>query len=432
MPTFVGVIMVMIWVSVSMVRAAEPLTIATWNVGLLDRTVAALDLTGFATEIDADILVLNKVKTLDDLQELRARLGRDEDFLAISSFEQGSGDLEVGILSRFPLTEVVEFDRPPEPTQTTPPQQLLERVTLPGIADVGTGRGFLVARVPAHNLVVIGTHLKLSRGASGPPDHANAQKRELVAAAIAAHVNELREDLPHATIVVLGDFNVGVSDATKNGTNLIMDRFTGSDDKYDETHALLTDGLVDGLTMTALAQGLASTFVGADDVPDFPSTGAIDVIYVVGPDAGLFHAAQRASKRYGSDHRAVFTASGAPAPGGSLPPSVPAPPSPIVIKKVLPNPAGEDAGQETITLDNTGDALTVTGWKFRDAAGNTFALPAGTALGTGLTVIPLTNNPLPLNNTGDTIRLLNERGLQIGPAFAYTKSDVVSGEDIVH
>jgi endonuclease/exonuclease/phosphatase family metal-dependent hydrolase len=423
--------MAVVWVSVALARAAEPLTIATWNVGLIDRAVANLDLTEFAAEIDADILVLNEVKTLDDLQELRARLGRDDDFLAISSFEHGSGDLEVGILSRFPLTDVVEFDRSPEPTQTVPPQRLLERVPLPGIADVGTGRGFLVARVPAHNLVVIGTHLKSSRGASGPPDQANAQKRELVAAAIAAHVNELREDLPQATIVVLGDFNVGVSDATKNGTNLTMDRFTGSDDKYDETHALLTDGLVDGLTMTALAQGLASTFVGADDVPDFPRAGAIDVIYVVGPDAGLFPAAQRASKHYGSDHRAVFTTSGAPGGGGSPSPPAPVPASTIVITKVLPNPAGEDAGRETITLENTGDALTVTGWKFRDAAGNIFALPAGTALGTGLTVIPLTANTMPLNNNGDTIRLLNERGLQIGPDFSYAKSEVVSGEEIV-
>jgi hypothetical protein len=38
---------------------------------------------------------------------------------------------------------------------------------------------------------------------------------------------------------------------------------------------------------------------------------------------------------------------------------------------------------------------------------------------------------MPLNNNGDTIRLLNERGLQIGPDFSYAKSEVVSGEEIV-
>jgi hypothetical protein len=41
---------------------------------------------------------------------------------------------------------------------------------------------------------------------------------------------------------------------------------------------LRKDGLVDGLRMTALAAGLAGTFVGNDNEADFPGAGAIDVI----------------------------------------------------------------------------------------------------------------------------------------------------------
>jgi predicted extracellular nuclease len=199
----------LLFMPASFVTADEAMVIATWNVGLLDRSVSDLNLDGFAAEIDADILVFNEIKTIADIQGIQAVLDREEDFTAISSFETGSGNLEVGLISRFPITEVVEFDRSPETNQVSPQQRRLERVNLPGIADVGVGRGFLVAHIPSQNVVVIVTHLKSSRGQTGSGDRANAQKRELVAAAIADHVNDLIEEFPLATLFVLGDFNVG-------------------------------------------------------------------------------------------------------------------------------------------------------------------------------------------------------------------------------
>jgi endonuclease/exonuclease/phosphatase family metal-dependent hydrolase len=402
--------------------ADDPITIATWNVGLIDRSVSALKLDDFSEEVNADVLVLNEVKKIEDIQEIRQGLGREDDFIAISSFEPGDGNLEVGIISRFPISDIVEFDPFPESNQSTPAQKKLTKVSLPGIASVGVGRGFLVARIPALNFFVIAAHLKSSRGKTGQPDHTNAQKRELVAAAIADHANSLIEDFPQATVIVCGDFNVGVSDSKKNGSLLTTDTFTGNGDKYDETHALLEDGLVDGLKMKSLAKELKGTFVGDDNVPDFPGTGAIDVIYVIGTEAGAFQKAKRATDRFGSDHLAVFSSTGDGAGAGT--------PSKISIKKLLPNPSGADAGNERITLENTGDAVAVTGWKFSDAAGNKFMIPANTQIKNGLTVIKLTENSMPLNNSGDTVMLLNDQCVRVGPSFSYSKGDVTVGQEV--
>jgi len=416
-----SVLLALIGLHAQVITAAEQLTLATWNAGMFDRPVSALDLSGYAAEVHPDILVLNEVLRIEDVQAIRNGLGREDDFIAITSFENGVSNLEVAIISRFPLTDVVEFDPFPEPGQTVPEQRKLEHLNLAGVPDVNTDRGFLVARIPSLNMFVIAAHLKSSRGASGNSDKSNAEKRELVAAAIADHVNKLMEDFPLATVAVMGDFNVGVSDAKKNGTDLLEDDTMGSGDKYDETHALLMGGLVDGLRMKSLAKDLDGTFVGSDDVADFPGTGAIDVIYVVGPGAEAFAPAKRASTRFGSDHRSVFTTSAAALPSAK-----------IAIKKLLPNPNGTDAGNESITVENTGTAFAANGWRFRDNDGNTFSIPSGTQLVQGLTVIKLTLNTMPLNNTGDKILLLNDAGAQVGDQFSYTKAEVISGKEIVH
>lgn len=221
--------------------------------------------------------------------------------------------------------------------------------------------------------------------------------------------------------------NVGVSDAKKNGTDLTEDKFSGSGDMYDETHALLTNGLVDGLKMISLGKDLPGTFVGNDNVPDFPGSGAIDAIYVVGAGASKFNLAKRASDWFGSDHLAVFRSTGAaPGPG----------PNPVTteirIKKLLPDPDGQDAGNETITLENTGGLVTASGWRFRDAAGHTFVIPDDTQITTGLRKIRLTENTMPLTNKGATIILLSAWGAEVGPAFSYSRSDVSRGQEIVH
>jgi hypothetical protein len=163
-------------------------------------------------------------------------------------------------------------------------------------------------------LTVIGVHLKSARGADGDEDVSNAVQREFVAAAVADSVAQDRRLYPDYTCIVAGDFNVGHSDK-KNGRSLArddVDPAVAGYDGYDDTHALLRDGLV-GLRMRNLAGGLT-----ASSFPAFPST-PIDNIYADGPAAARFSEAVMEPETYGSDHRpihAAFRPDGKPATTG--------------------------------------------------------------------------------------------------------------------
>lgn len=399
--------------------ADTPITVATWNTAFIDRSVSDLDLEGFVNEVDFDILLVNEIKTPDDLEQLKSEMGRDDNDTAISSFGSGNNDLEVGIISRFPLTDIVEFDRSPDNSGSVK-EVRLKRVDLQGIANVGVGRGFLVAKVPDLKLFVIVTHLKSSRRASGSSDRENAQKRELVAAAAARHIVQLREDNPDYSVLFGGDFNVGVSDDDKNGNDLANDQ----NDGYDDTHAIVSKGLIDGLRMKSLAKNLGSTFVGSDGIPDFPRAGAIDVLYIDGPLADQFKDAQSTSSSFGSDHLAVFATTGDIAVDDTRSPETDS----ITITNALPNPSGTDAGNETVTLTYTGSDITdISGWSLRDRADRTYTFPSGTELNPGDNEIRLFINSMPLNNSGDTIILLDPTGVQFGDIFEYSASDVQAG-----
>lgn len=401
--------------------ANEELTVATWNVAFLDRDVDDLDLNSFLNEVDFDILLVTEIETQADLDALTGEMGLNNFHTAISTFQRGSnqGDLEVGIISRFPLTNIVEFDRSVDGAGSIT-ERRLERVDQRGIADVGVGRGFLVAEIDSFDLFVIVSHFKSSRGRSGEDDFSNAEKRELVAAAVAAHTNELLEDNPGHTVLFGGDVNVGVTDSGKNGTDLTNDR----NDGYDDTHAILGNGLIDGLRMVSLAQNVSETFVGDDDGPiPFPGTGAIDVLYAAGALADEFNPAQAASNRYGSDHLAVFASTevmASPSIGGD-----------VEIINALPNPDGADIGRETITLAYSGqETLDISGWSMRDRADNTFVFPDGSILRSSQNEFTLRRPTMPLNNDGDTITLFYNDGVQQGNPFTYTRADVRPGQQV--
>lgn len=399
--------------------AESPITVATWNTAFIDRSVGDLDLAGFVKEVDFDILLVNEIKTQDDLEQLKSQMNRDDNYSAISSFGRGNNDLEVGIISRFPLSDIVEFDRSLDSSGSVK-EVRLETVDLQGIANVGVGRGFLVAKIPALKLFAIVTHLKSSRGAIGDSDRSNAQKRELVAAAVAKHVVQLRKNNPDYSVLFGGDLNIGVSDADKNGSNLADDKTDG----YDDTHAILSKGIIDGLRMRSLVTNLGSTFVGKDGIPDFPKSGAIDVLYIDGPLADLFIDAQATSSSFGSDHLAVFTTTGKLAVDNTNKIATDS----IEITNALPNPSGSDSGNETVTLTYTGSELIdISGWKLRDKSGKTYIFPSNTNLNPGDNELRLIINSMPLNNSGDTIILLDPTGVQFGSIFEYSGSDVQAG-----
>jgi len=124
--------------------ADTPITVATWNTAFIDRSVSDLDLAGFVEEVDFDVLLVNEIKTQDDLDQLKSEMNRDDNDTAISSFGRGSNNLEVGIISRFPITDIIEFDRSLDNSGNIE-EVRLERVDRRGIANVGVGRGLWLA-----------------------------------------------------------------------------------------------------------------------------------------------------------------------------------------------------------------------------------------------------------------------------------------------
>jgi hypothetical protein len=108
-------------------------------------------------------------------------MGLVGDHITMSDFEQNDNRqfnaLEVAILSRLPLTNILEFDRSPDNQPGDPEDRKLERVDLPGIANTWVSREFLSAEVSDAKLVLIVTHLKSSNGRVGASDRENAQKQ---------------------------------------------------------------------------------------------------------------------------------------------------------------------------------------------------------------------------------------------------------------
>jgi endonuclease/exonuclease/phosphatase family metal-dependent hydrolase len=82
----------------------------------------------------------------------------------------------------------------------------------------------------------------------------------------------------------------------------------------------------------------------------------------------------------------------------------------VKIAALLPNPEGEDAGNEWVEIVNgTGSEIDLSGWQLRDRGGNTFIL-SGTVTAGSNHRIPLPAGKLPLNNSGDDVALLDPAG----------------------
>ncbi len=104
-------------------------------------------------------------------------------------------------------------------------------------------------------------------------------------------------------------------------------------------------------------------------------------------------------------------------------------PTSLRIVALQPNPAGADAGTETVTLRNlTSHSIDVTGWRLRDRAGNEFTL-SGSILANADRIIVLNPNTMPLNNDGDEVTLLDSPGNVI-QRVSYTASQATSGATI--
>jgi endonuclease/exonuclease/phosphatase family metal-dependent hydrolase len=144
---------------------------------------------------------------------------------------------------------------------------------------------------------------------------ANAEKREALLGAAASLIAHDATDSAK-TIMILGDFNIPLKDDPRVGSNLkedcnptrsctekIEDSSCSGRDGLDDSHAILSAGIVDGLQMRSLTDNLTETLQGT-------FSSAIDHIYVVGANALKFGKASTQTdtegNAFGSDHLPVF------------------------------------------------------------------------------------------------------------------------------
>lgn len=98
------------------------------------------------------------------------------------------------------------------------------------------------------------------------------------------------------------------------------------------------------------------------------------------------------------------------------------------IAALLPNPAGRDAGNETVTIHNgSSQVVDLSGWKVVDAAGHELALSGSLTPGESTT---RTFPNAVLNNNGDHVRLMD--GNSVIDDVVYTGADATSGSELVY
>ena len=92
---------------------------------------------------------------------------------------------------------------------------------------------------------------------------------------------------------------------------------------------------------------------------------------------------------------------------------VPPTPAAIRIASLLPNPAGDETQNESVTLLNAGALpVNLTGWQLRDASGHIWALDGQIGSGQRLPIVR-SGRPMSLNNDGDVIELISASGILV-------------------
>lgn len=298
-----------------------PLKVVTWNAGEMFSEKSVRDrssqLKAFARDVKPDILMLQEVCSIKVVEAIRDELGMKAAdgkpaFAACSDFTQDDtrefGSFEVAVISRFPFTDIIEFDTSPDnrTSQNDPKETKLLPPSAVNAPRNFEQRGFLSVKIDTLKLQLTVLHLKSSRGQFGEEDFNNAKQREYIVGAVAAHVKRQTLQAKDYTQIVAGDFNVGLNDKAKNGKNLREDGVPPAKDGFDDTHALLAGGLIEGLKMTPLTTSIGQSFVGSG-ASRYAAAGPIDNIYVVGPTASKFTTATvpQGKVSYGSDHMPV-------------------------------------------------------------------------------------------------------------------------------
>ncbi len=415
----------------SFANAQTMIKIASWNGKDLytdDRVDNRKnDLEKFGQVVKPDILLLQEIGDLALAKKIRDAMKLEGYHVVCSDFSQqalNNRPLEVAIISKFPLENLVEYDRSvdnkgPEGMNK---EKRLERPKVKGIADIGVGRGFLYAEVKGKNLAIIVTHLKSSARSNEQEERDNARKRELVVAAIARDVGQKYDANKKMTFLVGGDFNVGETDKSKNGTELRQDK--ADKDGYDDTHAILKLGLIDGVKMFSLTGDFGfETYVARP----FPGNGPIDCLYAYSKYARDFTRAQATIPRFGSDHVPVYTHFVMlPHKNFRMAKKPIIPRGPLALSKMLPNPEGNENQNEAVWILNKSDKeVDLDGWELRDARGRKWKLSGKIEGGKELKILRK-GQQMPLGNSGTTVQLVNKEGIAVDEfSYGSTREGVI-------
>lgn len=296
------------------VFAENNVKIVTWNIHEIfsvdDAKKREPDFKKFSNDIKPDVIMLEEVTSLEEVEQIKKEMGLDDYYTVCTDFQANDsnkhGSFEVAVISKYKISEATEYDSTPgdnKPNYTQQEKKLVSPIFYRGKE---ISRGFLWVKLDDIKLTLSVVHLKSSRGKKGRKDQENAEEREYVAGAVAENVAKNKQKYPDFYHIVAGDFNIGHSDFLKNGKNLKKDCYNGKkcgdSDKYDETHSIFSEGLINDLRMKNLTFHInKSTF------PSFPGT-PIDNIYVTGPDENKFTPCKTGfPDTYGSDHVPVFT-----------------------------------------------------------------------------------------------------------------------------
>ncbi|NEI19779.1 hypothetical protein GUK30_10175 [Rhizobium leguminosarum] len=342
---------------------AADIKIASWNVAAssYEKVLArASDYKAMADNLQPDVIVLIELTGRPDIKAIAEAIGWPTYYAAVSD-GQLQGDeihmsLEVGVLSKIPITSVIEYDPKPEAhtnlvfTNSAPDGDSsipVKELPLKGIEKMGvatTDRGTLRVDL-ANGLTLFPVHLKsnsndacfaASDAISGlkklglPPvpalqsvidngsdvkakaDKDNAFKRERVIAATKTVADQAVTDA--RTVLIAGDWNTSfepgkfgqsLDDCQLAAFSCSKSPFPASacaGDGFDDTFAIMTVPLSGTQKWMMLTKDLGRTFKDTEFADK-----AIDHMTVPVAQAASFTAPKVAPDTYGSDHFPIFT-----------------------------------------------------------------------------------------------------------------------------
>ncbi|AJC80158.1 endonuclease/exonuclease/phosphatase family protein [Rhizobium etli bv. phaseoli str. IE4803] len=342
---------------------AADVKIVSWNVAASphERLLArASDYKKMADTLSPDVIVLIELTGRSDVKAIADAIGWQTYYATVSD-GQVQGDeihmsLEVGVLSKIPITSVTEFDPKPEghihPVMTNskpdgdtsiPVKEMpLKGIDMMGLA--ATDRGTLRVDL-ANGLTVFPVHLKsnsndacfaaddaikalkklglpavpalqtvLDNGSEvkAKADKDNAFKRERVIAATKTVADQAVAD--GRRVLIAGDWNTSFEpgkfgqsfdDCSLTAFSCAKAPFPASactGDGFDDTFAIMTMPLVGSQKWTMLTKDLGRTFKDTEFADK-----AIDHITVPAAQAASFATPKVGPETFGSDHFPIFT-----------------------------------------------------------------------------------------------------------------------------